>query len=345
MLSTFTGIAFMNTAEANPTPPQIVPMANAYIRNDGTIEPSTLPIERSGNHYFLVGDIINYTINIQIDDVVFDGNGHSLTFSQNGEIPEHYTPKYGGPAILISNRTNIIIRNVSFVNYLAGAFTGISIENSSNIIILQNSMGNVLGVHMELCTDCSIIGNNGGVVHVVKSTFVKIAYNRISDSYFGINIRSTKNISITRNELVNNEAGIMVLVSNVNSSIFENNFLENEVGIEYNGASNLSDGSFVFNNYWNNNEAAIKSIDDNGMPYASSGVDQSPLESPVSVIFNASLFVLPSFAPMPSSTPFFETITVMFPVLVIAVIITVAVVITVTVFVIYKKNKRCVISV
>ena len=112
---------------------QLIPTEKAYIRANGTVEPSTLPIDRSGNRYTLTGDIINYTIEIQTDNIVFDGNGHSLIFSQVGNIPKTYLGNYGGPALLVANRTNIVIRNVSFANSIIGAFTGIHVVNSSKI--------------------------------------------------------------------------------------------------------------------------------------------------------------------------------------------------------------------
>ena len=48
-----------------------------YIRADGSVEPSTAPIERSGNVYTFTGDIQG-SIFVERDNVVIDGRGFVL---------------------------------------------------------------------------------------------------------------------------------------------------------------------------------------------------------------------------------------------------------------------------
>jgi hypothetical protein len=53
---------------------EIVPMEHGYIRSNGTVEPASLPIERTGNYYLLKDHIVNHTIEIQSSNIIFDGN-------------------------------------------------------------------------------------------------------------------------------------------------------------------------------------------------------------------------------------------------------------------------------
>jgi len=330
-------LSIANFATANPTPPQFIPMTKAYIQSNGTIEPPTLPIEKVDNHYFLTGDIFNYTIEIQCDDIIFDGNGYSVGFRQNGEIPDPYISKYGGPALEIKDRTNIIIRNVTFPNNIAGAFKAIRITNSSNIFVVENTAYTSLGVWMEYSNNCRVIGNNfqDSTVAFRNSSYVTIAYNNVSASYMGISLWWNKNINITRNELTANEHGIIVLNPSESNNIVENNFLDNDVGIEYSGAENLSATDTIRNNYWNGNGVDIQNIRDYGLPYDVGVADQGALSSPASTAFEVSLFALPSFQVTPSPTPATDSTLVSLTLLG---VITVLVIVIICLL-LYRKNK------
>ena len=289
--------SLIGAVNANPTPPQSILMTKAYIQSNGTIEPPTLPLEKVDNHYFLTGDIFNYTIEIQCDNIIFDGNGYSIGFRQNGEIFDPYISKYGGPALEIKDRTNIVIRNITFPNNIEGSFTAIRVTNSSNIFVLENTATDSLGVWMEYSNNCRVLGNNfqDSTVALRNSSHVTIAYNNISASYIGINLWWNSNINITRNELTANDRGIAVLNPSESNNIVENNFLDNEVGIGYSGAENLSATDTIRNNYWSGNRVDIENLRDYGLPYHTSVADQAALSSPVSTAFDVSLLTLPSF--------------------------------------------------
>ena len=65
----------------NPVFIEKVPLEYGYIKADGTIEPSTLPIERQGNLYTLKADLTNTSLTIMKNDAIFDGSGFTLTLS------------------------------------------------------------------------------------------------------------------------------------------------------------------------------------------------------------------------------------------------------------------------
>jgi parallel beta-helix repeat protein len=310
-VSTLTAMQFTSLIKADPIIPEIVPMEHAYIRSNSNIDPPTLPIELSGNVYVFEDKISNYTIEIQKDNVMIDGNGFSLILSPLNEV--WWEPKTGSPFIQISNRNNTIIKNIRFINNfrITDFFTSIRVENSSNVIILQNTMNSGgLGLSMTSGTNCSIIGNeftgNPNTVgfQIADSIFLNIKYNNISSHFHEAEIDNLKFSNISRNNITGNGgAGFLLTGNNFENQIFENNFVDNVFGLFYQGDPRAnfpsSTKNRVYNNYWHNNYQDIENISGDTI----SGRDQSPLTSPISAVFDPSLFTLPSLTPAPSPEP------------------------------------------
>jgi parallel beta-helix repeat protein len=328
---------------------ELIPMQNGYIRSDGTVEPQTLPIEKSGNRYTLIDNIVNYTIEIQIDDIVLDGNGHSMIFSPIGDVPNHI---YGNPAINIINRTNVLVQNFSFTNSIEGSFYGIGVINSSNIFVVENYADNEIAIKLQSSTNCSIIGNTfrncQSAILIYDSIFLDIEYNKISSDkhyYSGLFVVESNHLNIRRNEFSELYRGIYWYPICANNSMIQNNFLNNSIGIQYVGGAYESANQTIhtynetiLNNYWSGNGVNIQSLKNFARIPDDSAVDQAPLLSPLSVDFNASLFSFPSFAQTPSPKPtsiadgrFLTTL------IIIGIFV---VVMTIAVFVYFKKHKR-----
>jgi hypothetical protein len=285
---------------ANPVVPEKAPMDHAYIRDSGEVDPPTLPIHRSGNFYTLKEDLVNYTLDIQKDNVIFDGNGFSFNSPSWGEFQQ------GFASIQISERNSIVVRNVTFDN----CFTAVSVINSTDVLITQNSMKNGGdGVGIYSCENCSIVGNSiidNAVkgLSVQHSTFLIIAYNQISVNKYGLDLDDVRYSNVSRNDVtLNNEVdglggvGLHLSSFNSNNQIFENNFVDNNVGLRVSGFSNFN--NTLYSNYWKNQEAEI----DNDSRDNVSIIDQSPLTNPISISFDPSLFPLPSITPTPSPEP------------------------------------------
>lgn len=318
LFSAVAGAMLVNLVKADPYTPEMVPMEHAYIRSNGDIDPPTLPIQRADNVYVLKGNILNYTIEIQKDNVMIDGNGFSLTIPSFGEEDENLMPKSGFPVFQISSKNNVIIKNMAFHNY----FTSISVRNSSNIVIIQNNMtkGSV-SIYMSSCANCSIMGNrlidNSNTGFIIRnSTFLSIAYNTISRNYFHEGqIDTLSNSNISRNDITENflqgspGLGLYLTGHNFNNRIFENNFIDNSIGLLYQGSRGMSANNKAYNNYWSNYQSAIV----NNAADAASGVDSSPLTSPISTSFDPSLFPLPSLTPADTPTTIAQSDSEPFP--------------------------------
>lgn len=150
--SLVTSLQFVGLAQANFFPDPGPDLARIYIRTDGSVEPSTAPIEKAGTLYKLTDNIILFTIEIQTDNIILDGSDYLIQGNETwmGTAPHHGDA--GNNAIIITERNNITIRNVNFQK----CTTGVRIYNSTNIRIIDNifnnetaGLGNALGVAIK----------------------------------------------------------------------------------------------------------------------------------------------------------------------------------------------------
>jgi parallel beta-helix repeat protein len=311
-----------------------------YIRKNGTIEGGTGVLQRTGKAYTFLRDI-NETIEIQKDNITLCGNGFKLMRPPEVEMEEFWSQGTGWyPSIQMSIRKNVTIQNIEFV----ACHTCIKVENSSNITIVQNKMHNAgTGVYMSLCTNSNIIGNeilesSGTGLFILLSSYLNIAYNCISETggqHHGAWV-SISNSIITRNDFTNNTfLGLYFYGDNKNNRVFENNFIDNEEGLCF---MNTGDGVCVnntlINNYWSNRRNEIVNADE------FNSVDPAPLESPISISFDPSLFDLPLLTPIASPTPNPESDSMSYATsIVIAPAITLAIV-SMSLLIYFKKRKH-----
>jgi hypothetical protein len=293
---------------------EIVPMQNGYIRSNGTVEPASLPIERTGNYYILKDDIVNYTIEIQSNNIIFDGNGHTLSLPQ-----ESYTTmqsKYGPALIQIINSRNIVLQNTTFSTY----YQGVRATNSSRITIFGNNFASGHdSITLLSCSDCDVVGNNlteNSVVGLgaLYSTYLNIAYNNISrNQNGGCLLQWVTYSNITRNNIVDNSLwynsgnGIYVIMS-ANNRFIENNFINNPNAIIFSGNYNSSVNNLIYNNYFRDNHVDILNIGEDV-----AGVNESPLESPANISYQPQLYTAPPENPTnpdASNNPDLQTIAI-----------------------------------
>ena len=270
LLSIVAGAESFNLVSADPIPGP--PINTGYIRSNGTVDPSTLPIVRDGNVYTLTGDISNYSMIVQCDNIVIDGAGHS--------IRGYGTYWYDG--IDISNRTNITIKNVDISPFGFGvrmdygsnntvigtnmsAFTGVSLLYSDNNQIIGNTIANGYGVAGPGSNNL-IIGNNftsglsgGGNGMGIYMTGNN---NTISQNFFQdeLSIQMTSFSSyntISNNTIVNGRTGI--LLGRSSNNLVYGNTIKGKTDTT-SGAlwiSSDSTNNIIYANQFENNALAI----------------------------------------------------------------------------------------
>jgi len=201
-----------------------------YIRADGSVDPPDAPILNDGNAtYTFIDDIfVNAPgIGVERDNIVIDGNGHTLTGSNESNCI----------GITLSGRVNVTIRNtqikvftygVYLINSYYSSIIGNNIENNNRSIILGSSSNN------------SISGNN----------LTANKYDGIAFAYVLGGSSSNYN-SIIGNNITNNMCGIRFLSSSsLGNMIYHNNFIDNHQQVST-GSANIWDGGYPSGgNYW-----------------------------------------------------------------------------------------------
>jgi hypothetical protein len=134
-------------ASANPEfPPLPKDFTTIYIRNNGSVEPSAMPIQKVGNAFFLTGNLEKSMIVVEKDNIIIDGNGFTL----NG-----YSDNLG-PAIYVPNRNNVTIQNIA----INQSFRGIWLERTTNCIVTKTRIFCSPAIAVRSSFDNQVFGND-----------------------------------------------------------------------------------------------------------------------------------------------------------------------------------------
>jgi hypothetical protein len=192
----------LSNAEYLPNPP----LPTISIKADGSIEPSTAPIQRNGNTYTLTDNITNYHLSIQCDNIIVDGRGFTIK-GRESAIFLLNAPKY------TDFRQNVTITNFVIQDFFFG-ISGIY----SNCIIKGNTINcyNAIDIFNH-CTNNQIVGNtligssqgNGYGIAVAGSSNV-ISGNRIAKFYRSIWLDNGENNTVSNNILSNTTSNIVI---------------------------------------------------------------------------------------------------------------------------------------
>ena len=291
LLLLFSGLRlhFVNLVRANVFPDPGPDLPRIYIRNDGSVEPATAPIERTDNLYKLTDNIILYTIEIQRDNIVLDGAGYTIqgnasrikgyddgnngviVAGQNNVTITRLNFEQGDTGVRISGCSNINITANTFIN---GLTTGIAAEDYSSFILIESNnftgIGNLdyFGSQAILCNGRdNIIKRNtltdGGRGITLEGYSNLISDNKIEVMYPIKMDRADSNI-IARNEIsgraggsdpdqfTGNE-GIWLFAECSNNIISGNNITGFRKAIRITSRLNNT----VYGNYFANNQFAI----------------------------------------------------------------------------------------
>ncbi len=219
-----------------PQPTKGLSTETIYVRPDGSVNPSTAPIDHIGDLYNLTNDIGGTTIILERNNTVFDGSAHTLQGTGSGL------------AINITG-SNVTVRNTRILNWETGIFGAYSNNTVYGCYILDNARAMVINgddytFELNYLTfnqlGISIQGNSN---HIFK--------NQIhgSEESFNITSPSSGNI-IEENNIENNR----VIISSDNGqgfSVYHNNFIGNGRALNV-AIDSLEGGSTVTLPYWDN---------------------------------------------------------------------------------------------
>jgi parallel beta-helix repeat protein len=203
-----------------------------YIRADGSVDPSTAPIQREGSFYSFTGNIYDEIV-VQRSNIIIDGEGHTL-----------YGMGYGS-GLHLDKVTNVTITNMK----IEGFYTGISIEASSNCkvyrCLLTNNQG--YGIHLYFF-------HNQTSRRLVYSMNNSVYENMIANNTWeGILCENSLYNEIYQNIIKNNqrEAGVRLVNSRFNS-IYNNEIVDNG-NVSWFSIGGLSLEGSSYNSIFSNN--------------------------------------------------------------------------------------------
>ena len=283
-----------------------------YIRADGSIDPQSAPIQRSGNLYTLTANVQNCIV-IQKDNVIVDGRDFTLQDLGNGT------------GIDLTGRRNVTISNIE----ITGCLYGIKLNSSSNNFIFGNNInysalhgialfsssnnntisGNKItynyyeGIFMNGSSYNAIFGNNikgnneDGISVSYYSSSNTISGNNITDNMeHGIALHYSSNNNISGNTLENNFVFDIFLDFSSSNIFYHNNIYDRAYVTTYSLLKNTwDDGYPAGGNYWSDykgkdlhsgpyqNKTGSDGIGDTAYTIATNNVDHYPLMTPTSI--------------------------------------------------------------
>jgi peptide/nickel transport system substrate-binding protein len=276
-----------------------------YIRADGSVDPSSAPINRDGNVYTFTDNIVNNSIVVERNNIVLDGAGHTVEGTGNGI------------GIDLSGRSNVTVKNMKIIAfdlgiYLSGSSAnmiqgnnitdtdyGIIIATSSNNVVIGNSLtDHNCTVELDNSAGNSIIANNikggsyGPTISMYSSDYNTIFRNTIRGPLYGIYVSYCSNNNLTQNDVRDNYEGIR-FDSSQDNFVYNNNFVNNTVQVSLAESVDFWNMDYpVCGNYWSNyngtdlysgayqNETGSDGIGDTGYIISTENVDHYPLTDP-----------------------------------------------------------------
>lgn len=240
-----------------------------YIKSDGSIDPPTVPIERIGNIYNFIDNIVNRRIVVEIDNIVINGMNHVLDGGSLG----------GGAGINLTERRQVTIKNLKIRRF----GWGIYLSNSSNNIISGNDIKECVfgiflnsssndnkilennietnedhAIELRFSSNNTIVKNNiinnrfNGIFICHNSSFNNIYMNILADNRYGVQLSNfCYNNTIARNSISNSQYAIILYHRSNYNKIIENNIYYNRVGLLLSESSN---NLIYHNNFINNTQ-------------------------------------------------------------------------------------------
>ena len=208
------------------------------INADGSISPSTAPIQQTGNIYSLTRDI-NGSIKVVSNSVVLDGNGHTINVPF-GEFTA---------GIQLDDVHNVTVKNLVI---LGGAF-GVNLGGMFNTILNNTIMEQDNGVYSLETAPAGVFVNNASSNVIAGNIF---ADNKVCVSLISWNPGAcTKNL-LFKNTF-KNSTNALLLYDSSNNTFYHNNFIDNENIVNDGGYSgyhivsvNVWDDEDHLGNYW-----------------------------------------------------------------------------------------------
>ena len=238
------------------------------INANGSINPSTAPIQQKGNIYTLTSDTAG-SITVFRNNTILDGNGHATDGVIVGEI------------------TNVTITNFT----ITGGLTAITLTYSSKTTIANNTISQTANN-----SPLPFSGTSSGI-NVIGGSSNIITGNNLFNNTLAIYLLGTVQNIIVQNNITGSSFAGIDFDSSSNNIIYHNNFINNSIQAIDTGLYafyqtvplNTWDDGYPFGgNYWSDyktvypNATEIDSSRIGDMPYSVyvNNTDRYPLMEP-----------------------------------------------------------------
>ena len=205
-------------------------VGTVYIRADGSINPSDGAVSTLDNVTYVLTENIDSMIVVQRNNIVLDGNRHTVQGSGSGE------------GVGLFGVSNVTVRNMNIKGFGCGIYLFWALQN---VISNNNITGNIwLGLRLYHSSNNSVCGNSilankdDGIRFEYSSNYNSIVGNNImANNWLGVYIDSSSSNSFYHNNLADNTNQVQVdaydyLHQNTWDNGIEGNFWKDYVGID-----------------------------------------------------------------------------------------------------------------
>jgi parallel beta-helix repeat protein len=226
---------------------QLVSAVSVEVRilSDGSVSPSTAPVQRNGDIYTLTGNITasGDGIHVERDNVILDGAGYTIQGALMSPIGS------GTDGIYVESRKNVTVRNFKIERFMVG----IGFYGSSNSTACRNdiSASDWVCINVAMSSDNIVVWNNtltdsqSDGIDLWYSTNSRIEDNNIVESaYNGISLVSSANNYVCENNVTANTQNSINIYSSSKNDIWANNIASSLVGL---GMTSSSENSIIGN--------------------------------------------------------------------------------------------------
>jgi parallel beta-helix repeat protein len=260
---------------------------NIAINADGSINPSTAPIQQTGNTYTLTGDVVG-SITVMRSNMTFDGNGHYIVWGGRGVGGLVVGCNYYSSPPVSTGASNVTVKNLT----VKGSIDGISLVDTLNALVFNNTILETWNFPFMSTAGIRVEGGGSNI----------ITGNNLVNNHNGMSFLETQNNLIVGNNIENSTApstggyGIVFWGAS-NNTIYHNSFMNNKVQAyddSFNSPFSVNtwdNGYPSGGNYWSDYKTKYPNanmIDNSGIgdkPYVidSNNTDRYPLMEPFNV--------------------------------------------------------------